>query len=74
MTIFEASGEKALFENIVRKWENAGNQHFLIFLLYFLLYQTEIFILLTLICRLRMRQDWKKKCICVKLIDWLYGV
>ena len=33
--------KKQALENIVGKWENAGNQHFLLFPLCFLLYQRE---------------------------------
>ena len=34
--------EKKAFENIVQKGENAGNQHFLLFKLHFLLFPTQI--------------------------------
>ena len=47
------------FENIVGKEENAGNQHFLLFLQCFLLFRTEIAIFgLHLFCCLQMLSIW----------------
>ena len=41
MTIFDALEEKPSV-NIVRKEENAGNQHFILFLQCFLSYETQL--------------------------------
>ena len=43
MTTFDELEEKA-FENIVRKEENAGNQHFLLFPQCFLSFETQLLI------------------------------
>ena len=48
------------FENIVGKEENAGNQHFLLFLPYLLPFSKQISIFQAhLYCRLQMLSIWK---------------
>ena len=42
MTTFDTLEEKAIFENIVGKEENAGNQHFLLLPQCFLSYERQL--------------------------------
>ena len=53
--------KKMTFENIVKKGENAGNQHFLLFPQCFLFFQKIIFFFEShLICRLLMLSIFRK--------------